>query len=174
MISLNLQFFGGRGASSGAGGAGPYKGYDIESFGGGFTVFHEGDEVYFDTRDEAKSFIDEMTGTKTVNPRYEQFIKDQANIKSADDIKKGDNVISRRVDKDGKVKYDKWTATGDDEIRGRVEPANDITVTKVTKTAKQVTVEGYFNAGTRNSDTTITVKKTFRKNDKAFTRKKNA
>lgn len=36
-----------------------YKGYEIEIFGCGFTVFFEGDEVYFDTEEEAKAFIDE-------------------------------------------------------------------------------------------------------------------
>ena len=36
-----------------------YKGYEIEVFGPGYTVFFEGDEVYFDTVEEAKAFIDE-------------------------------------------------------------------------------------------------------------------
>lgn len=31
-----------------------YKGYEIETFFEGFTVFFEGDEIYFDTMDEAK------------------------------------------------------------------------------------------------------------------------
>lgn len=35
-----------------------YKGYDIDVFFNGFTVFFEGDELYFNTEDEAKSFID--------------------------------------------------------------------------------------------------------------------
>lgn len=37
-----------------------YKGYEIETFFEGFTVFFEGDEIYFDTMDEAKRFIDEL------------------------------------------------------------------------------------------------------------------
>lgn len=36
-----------------------YKGYEIEEFGPGYTVFFEGDEVYFNTIEEAKAFIDE-------------------------------------------------------------------------------------------------------------------
>ena len=37
-----------------------YKGYEIEIFGSGFTVFFEGDEIYFNTEEEAKAFIDEQ------------------------------------------------------------------------------------------------------------------
>lgn len=37
-----------------------YKGYEIETFGPGYTVFFEGDEIYFDTEEEAKAFIDEQ------------------------------------------------------------------------------------------------------------------
>jgi hypothetical protein len=37
-----------------------YKGYEIEAFGSGYTVFFCGDEIYFDTEDEAKAFIDEQ------------------------------------------------------------------------------------------------------------------
>lgn len=36
-----------------------YKGYEIEDFMTGYTVFYNGDEIYFDTIDEAKAFIDE-------------------------------------------------------------------------------------------------------------------
>ena len=36
-----------------------YKGYEIETFGPGYTVFFEGDEVYFATEEEAKEFIDQ-------------------------------------------------------------------------------------------------------------------
>ena len=36
-----------------------YNGYEIEIFGSGFTVFFEGDEIYFDTEEEAKAFIDQ-------------------------------------------------------------------------------------------------------------------
>lgn len=36
-----------------------YKGYEIEVFGPGYTVFFDGDEVYFDTVEEAKEFIDQ-------------------------------------------------------------------------------------------------------------------
>ena len=32
----------------------------IEKFGNGYTVFFEGDEIYFDTEEEAKAFINEM------------------------------------------------------------------------------------------------------------------
>jgi len=39
-----------------------YKGYEIEDFKGvGFTVFYLGDEVFFETEEEAKGFIDEVT-----------------------------------------------------------------------------------------------------------------
>lgn len=37
-----------------------YKGYEIEPFESGYTVFFCGDEIYFDTEDEAKAFIDEQ------------------------------------------------------------------------------------------------------------------
>ena len=37
------------------------KGADmIETFGNGYTVFFEGDEIYFDTYEEAEQFIKEM------------------------------------------------------------------------------------------------------------------
>lgn len=38
-----------------------YKGYEIETFGNGYTVFYQGDEIYFDTEAEAKAFIDEVS-----------------------------------------------------------------------------------------------------------------
>jgi len=38
-----------------------YKGYEIETFSNGYTVFYHGDEVYFDTIEQAKAFIDEVT-----------------------------------------------------------------------------------------------------------------
>ena len=34
---------------------------DIEKFGNGYTVFYLGDEIYFDTEDEARKFIEEVT-----------------------------------------------------------------------------------------------------------------
>jgi hypothetical protein len=37
-----------------------YKGYDIEPFGNGYTVFWAGEEIYSDTVEEAKEFIDEV------------------------------------------------------------------------------------------------------------------
>lgn len=37
-----------------------YKGYYIEPFFKGFTVFYQGDEVFFDTIELAKEFIDEI------------------------------------------------------------------------------------------------------------------
>jgi hypothetical protein len=37
-----------------------YKGYEIEIFGSGYTVFYEGDEIYFDSQEAAKAFIDEV------------------------------------------------------------------------------------------------------------------
>lgn len=37
-----------------------YKGYEIEVFGSGYTVFYEGDEIFFDTQEDAKAFIDEV------------------------------------------------------------------------------------------------------------------
>ncbi len=37
-----------------------YKGYDIDPFKNGCTGSFEGDEVFFDTVQEARSFIDEM------------------------------------------------------------------------------------------------------------------
>ena len=36
-----------------------YKGVEYEVFGNGYTVFFEGDEIYFDTEEEVKQFIDE-------------------------------------------------------------------------------------------------------------------
>lgn len=36
-----------------------YKGETITECGNGYTVFFCGDEVYFDTKEEAKRFIDE-------------------------------------------------------------------------------------------------------------------
>lgn len=32
----------------------------IEKFMNGYTVFYEGDEIYFDTYEEAEAFIEEM------------------------------------------------------------------------------------------------------------------
>lgn len=37
-----------------------YKGYYIEPFGKGCTVFYGGDEIYFETSAEARKFIDEI------------------------------------------------------------------------------------------------------------------
>ena len=37
-----------------------YRGYTIEELFGGYTVFYHGDEIYFDTLDGAKEFIDEL------------------------------------------------------------------------------------------------------------------
>ena len=37
-----------------------YRGYMIEAFLDGFTVFYCGDEVYFDTVEDAKEFIREV------------------------------------------------------------------------------------------------------------------
>lgn len=39
-----------------------YKGYEIEATYAlhGYTVFYEGDEIYFDAIDEAKAFIEEV------------------------------------------------------------------------------------------------------------------
>ena len=37
-----------------------YKGYDIEPFGNGYTVFWAGEEIYSDTVEEAKEFIDSL------------------------------------------------------------------------------------------------------------------
>lgn len=34
----------------------------IEQFGEGFTVFYEGDEIYFATEEEARAFIEEVEG----------------------------------------------------------------------------------------------------------------
>lgn len=31
----------------------------IEKFGSGYTVFFEGDELYFDTEEDAKAFLDD-------------------------------------------------------------------------------------------------------------------
>ena len=39
-----------------------YKGNDITYFNDGYTVFFEGDELYFGTIEEAKQFIDENEG----------------------------------------------------------------------------------------------------------------
>ena len=36
----------------------------IEKFFDGYTVFYQGDEIYFDTYEEAEQFIEEMEGQK--------------------------------------------------------------------------------------------------------------
>lgn len=37
-----------------------YNGYEIEDYKGiGFTVFYQGDEIFFRTEDEAREFIDQ-------------------------------------------------------------------------------------------------------------------
>lgn len=38
-----------------------YKGYVIETFGSGYTIFFQGDEIYFNSIEQAKNFIDEQT-----------------------------------------------------------------------------------------------------------------
>lgn len=38
-----------------------YKEYEIERFRGGYVVSFNGDDFFFESVDEAKSFIDEMT-----------------------------------------------------------------------------------------------------------------
>lgn len=35
-----------------------YRNYWIDRFGAGYTVFFEGDEIYFSSIEEAKAFID--------------------------------------------------------------------------------------------------------------------
>ena len=37
-----------------------YRGYTIEELFGGYTVFYHGDEIFFETLDGAKEFIDEL------------------------------------------------------------------------------------------------------------------
>jgi len=37
-----------------------YRGYWIDHHGNGFTVFYEGDEIYFKTVKEAQNFINEV------------------------------------------------------------------------------------------------------------------
>ena len=64
MIRYNLQYFGGRGASSGAGGT--YKGMNIEKFGNGYTVLYQGDELYAESLKEAKSIIDSIKGSEKI------------------------------------------------------------------------------------------------------------
>lgn len=36
-----------------------YNNIEYETFGNGFTVFFQGDEIYFDTEEEVKDFINE-------------------------------------------------------------------------------------------------------------------
>lgn len=38
-----------------------YKGYTITYMTGGCTVFDQGDEIYFESLDEAKKYIDTLT-----------------------------------------------------------------------------------------------------------------
>lgn len=38
-----------------------YKGYEIETFGSGYTVYYMGDEIFFDTLEESMRFIDDVT-----------------------------------------------------------------------------------------------------------------
>lgn len=35
--------------------------YEIESFGNGYTVYYQGDELYFTTLEEAEAFIEEVS-----------------------------------------------------------------------------------------------------------------
>ena len=37
-----------------------YKGFDYETFGKGYSIFFEGDEIYFDTEKEVHEFIDSI------------------------------------------------------------------------------------------------------------------
>lgn len=41
----------------------------IESFGNGYTVFYNGDEVYFDTHEQAENFIEEIEGGITMEKK---------------------------------------------------------------------------------------------------------
>ena len=43
-----------------------YKNYTIEKFMHGFIVFFCGDEVFFETIDQAQRFIDEMTESEVL------------------------------------------------------------------------------------------------------------
>ncbi len=43
-----------------------YRGYVIEPFLNGYTVGHCGDEVFFDTEDKARAFIDEIASETEV------------------------------------------------------------------------------------------------------------
>ena len=40
---------------------------EIERFGKGYTVFFEGDEIYFSTREEAEQFIAEVRNKEVKN-----------------------------------------------------------------------------------------------------------
>lgn len=37
-----------------------YKNYEISTFSSGYTVFFEGEELYFDTLEDARAFIDTL------------------------------------------------------------------------------------------------------------------
>lgn len=102
------------------------------------------------------------------NPEYNNFLKNHANLKKPEELKAGDKVISRIVTEDGKRKIEKWKGIGDDKILGTFEPRNDVKLTKVTKTNKQVKLEGIVEG---NYGKKITVSKTINKNEKAYTRK---
>lgn len=172
-IRVNLQMFGGRGASGlggggGAGGAGNYAGYTIEPFGkNDYTVLYQGDEVVFGSVEEAKKFIDEMN-TADYSREYSSFLANHADVVRPTDLKAGDKVITRAVSEDGKRDWQMWKGTGEDRYLGDFKPVNDVTLTKVTETSKQVKMQGYTkNAHGRK----LSVSKTVNKNQNVFTRK---
>lgn len=43
-----------------------YKGYEIENFGSGYTVCYQGDEIHFETIEEAKMFIEGVVADEEV------------------------------------------------------------------------------------------------------------
>lgn len=109
------------------------------------------------------------SGAKKLNPRYESFlINGRAEPKNPEQLKVGDNVITHPVNENGERKSQKWNfyfpdgeKYGSDDVWG-----SDVTLTKVNVTNKLVKVEG------RTNDNNI-VKKTFKKSEKVFTRKKS-
>jgi len=68
-----------------------YNNYTIEPayFGNGFTVFYEGDEVYFQTEEEAKQFIDEVSG--------------EANESLTEDMIDGSKSLNELVDEEESI-----------------------------------------------------------------------
>lgn len=94
-----------------------YRGYTIEvnSYGKGeYTIFHQGDELWFTDLTEAKEFIDSLTGTGNNIQTFVDMtkIKDSLQLDSGTVVAKetfGEYVLSIEVQGDVRVRFgDEW------------------------------------------------------------------